>query len=794
MRHLRFIVTLSVLAPLALPQQPAGPDKPVEWRLKESRVAVPNAASQAIQSGAIGTIAGNGTYGFSDGGGQAVNAQINTAYAVATDSRGIVYIADTLNHLVRKVGTDGTITTVAGTGQEGFSGDFGPGSSAMIAFPRGLATDSKGNLYIADSGNFCVRRLAPDGTITTFAGTGTDGFSGDGNSATAAQMRMPRGLATDSAGNVYIADSWNYRIRRVDSNGVIQTIAGTGENGYTGDGGKATAAALGFVQAVAVDNSLNIFVSDALNHVVRRISAAGIIQTVAGNGSGGWAGDGGSGTAAQLNYPRGLALDAVGSLYIADSANNRIRQVSASGTIKTVAGTGDAGFGGDFQSASSAKLNYPYGLAAFSGNLYVGDLRNYRIRQANFSASLPLTITTTTPLPQGPVGVSYSCTLAAAGGSPNYAWSISSGTLPSGLTLSSAGVIAGTPATAGSSTFTVRVTDSVSTIAIQTFSLTITSASSFAITSGPVLLSGFVGGVYSQVLTAAGGSPPYTWTTAAGALPPGLAISASGTITGTPTGAGVFAFTIQATDSASAAATKASTLTVVAGGSLARAGVLSHIVSGGGWKTTITLVNLSSSPVPVRILFRADDGSSLTLPLTATQQSASQAATASSLDRVVNPNATLLIETEAPQTSATLQGWADIMTSGPINGFAIFRQASQNGTASEGTVPLQNQLQGAMILPYDNTGGFVMGVAVVNLGASSSVTATIWDDSGSQLGVQTITIPPNGHAAFVLSDKLPLTIGKRGIVAFQSAGGIAGLGLRFSPFGTFTSVPTLPGQ
>ena len=139
MRLLRFIVTLSVLAPLALPQQPAGLDKAVEWRLKESTVPVPDPAAQAIRSGAIGTIAGTGTYGFSDGGGKAVNAQINTAYAVATDSHGIVYIADTLNHLVRKVSTDGTIATVAGTGQEGFSGDFGPGSSAMIALPRGLA-------------------------------------------------------------------------------------------------------------------------------------------------------------------------------------------------------------------------------------------------------------------------------------------------------------------------------------------------------------------------------------------------------------------------------------------------------------------------------------------------------------------------------------------------------------------------------------------------------------------------------------------------------------------------------
>jgi sugar lactone lactonase YvrE len=811
MRNLRFIVTLGLLAPLALPQQPASPPGEAGAQLiSELKVAVssldrqaipsgaiPSAALQsgAIQSGAIGTIAGNGDYGFSDGTGQAVTAQIDTAYAVGADSRGTVYVADTLNHRIRKVGADGTIATIAGTGQEGFSGDNGPGSNAMIAFPRGLATDLRGNLYIADSGNFRVRRLAPDGTITTFAGSGIDGFSGDGGPATLAQMRMPRGLATDSAGNVYIADSWNYRIRRVDLNGVIQTIAGTGENGYSGDGGRAAVAALGFVQALAVDSSLNIYVSDALNHVVRRINAAGIIQTVAGNGSGGWAGDGGNAAAAQLNYPRGLALDPPGNLYVADSANNRIRQVSTSGTIKTVAGTGEAGFGGDSQSALSAKLNYPYGLAGNSGgNIYVGDLRNYRIRQANLSAALPLSITTTTTLPQGAVGVSYSYTLVAAGGSPPDTWSLSSGALPSGLSLSSAGTITGTPTTIGNSTFAVRVTDGSSANATQTFSLTI--ASVFTITTDPVLLSGFVGGAYSQTLSAAGGNPPYTWASS-GALPPGLTLSASGTITGTPTVAGGYAFTIRVTDSASATATKASTLTVMASSSLVRAGAFAHLASGGGWKTTITLVNLSSSPVPARILFHADDGTALTLPLTVSQQRASQVVTASSLDRVINPNATLLIDTEAPQTSALLTGWADVLTSGPVNGFAIFREGSSNGTASEGTVPLQNQFQSTTILPYDNTGGFVMGVAIANLGASSSsITATIWDDSGSQLGAQPIAIPANGHAAFVLPDKLPLTIGKRGVVVFQSAGGsgMTYLGLRFSPFGTFTSVPIIPGQ
>jgi hypothetical protein len=225
----------------------------------------------------------------------------------------------------------------------------------------------------------------------------------------------------------------------------------------------------------------------------------------------------------------------------------------------------------------------------------------------------------------------------------------------------------------------------------------------------------------------------------------------------------------------------------------ARTGVLSHIAAGGGWDTTITLVNTSSSAVPTRLAFYADDGSALSLPLTVTQQGVSQGVTGSTLDRVIGPNTTLLVDT-GTQLTSTVVGWADVTSVGPLGGYAIFRQTPQTGSPSEGTVPLQSQFPSTVTLAYDNTAGFVMGVALANLSTSSaSITATMWDDSGNLLGTQTITIAGSGHTAFVLPNQLTLTTGRRGIVQFQSAatGGITGLGLRFSSFGTFTSVPTM---
>lgn len=225
---------------------------------------------------------------------------------------------------------------------------------------------------------------------------------------------------------------------------------------------------------------------------------------------------------------------------------------------------------------------------------------------------------------------------------------------------------------------------------------------------------------------------------------------------------------------------------------LTRSGVLSHIAAGGGWTTVMTIVNTSSTGVPVTVTFHKDDGSALSLPLTTTQQGNSNTTTSSSVSATINPNATLLISTGT--LAATVVGWADVLSTGSLSGFAIFRSTPETGSPSEGTVPLVSAYPTNLTLPYDNASGFVMGVALVNLSASSTrVTATIWDDSGTQLGTQTFIVAGSGHTAFALPSQLALTAGRRGIVRFQSSAptGIAGLGLRFSPFGTFTSVPTL---
>jgi hypothetical protein len=265
-------------------------------------------------------------------------------------------------------------------------------------------------------------------------------------------------------------------------------------------------------------------------------------------------------------------------------------------------------------------------------------------------------------------------------------------------------------------------------------------------------------------------------------------------IAGTPTTAGNYSFTVRVADNASAAATQTFSLTVIGGGSLARAGTLSHIAAGGGWDTTISLINTSSAPVAIRLVFHADDGSALSLPLNVTQQGATQSVTAATLDRLINPNTTLTIDAGL-QLATTVVGWADVLSTGPVCGFAIFRLTCPTCTASEGTVPLQSQFQSTLIVPYDNTANFVTGVALANLSSTqASITATIWDENGNQLGTPTITVAGSGHTAFVLSTKFPLTIGNRGIIQFQnpSGGALDGLGLRFSPYGTFTSVPTIP--
>ncbi len=354
----------------------------------------------AVYSQTVTTVAGSGIAGSSGDNGPATQAKIETAHGVAVDGQGNVYIADTRNHRVRKV-VKGNITTVAGTGQEGFSGDGGPGTAAQLSFPRGVAVDKQGNLYISDTGNSRIRRVSAGGTISTIAGTGVAGFDGDGGPATNAQLNYPRGLVLDSEGNLYVADSWNFRIRRITTAGTIETVAGNGSSGPFGDGRAATSASLGLIDALAFDGRGNLYLSDQYQHTIRKVVADGTIATVVGGGFGP-ASDGGLAAAATLKFPKGLAADSEGNLFLADTFNHRVRRVLPNGVIGTVAGNGTAGFGGDGGTSTAAQLNSPSGVALDSqaNALYLSDGGNYRIRKVS-------------GWPNGPVIVSV---LNAAGG------------------------------------------------------------------------------------------------------------------------------------------------------------------------------------------------------------------------------------------------------------------------------------------------------------------------------------------------------------------------------------------
>ena len=337
-------------------------------------------------SGTITTIAGTGERGFSGDSGPATSARVNSPDGVATDGAGNIYIADSSNHRIRRVDSSGTITTVAGTGE---FGDGGPATQAQLIYPDDVAVDGLGNVYIADRNNHRIRKVDSTGTITTIAGTGERGFGGDGGPATQAQLANPGGVAVDGLGNVYISDSLNQRIRKVDPSGIISTIAGTGERGFGGDGGPAAAARLYNPHGVTIDSGGSLYISDWGNHRIRRVDPSGTISTIAGTGERGFGGDGGPATAAQLSYPNGVALDSGGNVYIADISNHRIRKVDLSGIISTFAGTGERGFGGDGGPAVEAQLYSPYGVATdVAGSLYIADFGNHRIRRVDPSGTI----------------------------------------------------------------------------------------------------------------------------------------------------------------------------------------------------------------------------------------------------------------------------------------------------------------------------------------------------------------------------------------------------------------------
>jgi sugar lactone lactonase YvrE len=400
-----------------------------------------NRIRKVTPDGVINAVAGSGTRGYYVDGGPAILAQFNSPSGITVDKSGTLFIADSGNQRIRKMTPDGTISTLAGNGSQGYGGDGGSATSAELSTPSAVAVDTAGNLFIADSNNGRVRKVAsngiistvsvggttgnngvlssiavdsadnlfiadfdhsrvfkvtPSGVASTIAGNGTYGFSGDGGPAASAQLAAPCGVSVDTAGNLFIADTGNNRVRKVTSGGVISTVAGIEIAVFSGDGGPATSAVLYDPTGVALDAAGNLFIADSHNQRIRRVTPDGMINTVAGGGTQD-PGDGGLATSARLYDPEGIAVDAAGNLFIADNIADCIRKVTPDGTISTVAGTllpgrpGQGGFGGDGGPATSALLNRPYAIAVDSaGNLYIADTFNNRVRKVTFTSPAPL--------------------------------------------------------------------------------------------------------------------------------------------------------------------------------------------------------------------------------------------------------------------------------------------------------------------------------------------------------------------------------------------------------------------
>ena len=320
--------------------------------------------------GALGLVAGgDGTCAYNGDGMQAVDATVDFVEGMAFAPNGDLYYADSGQYRVRKIDAGGTISTAAGMGS------MRDGSAAVATFSltTGLGVDGAGNVYVADSyNNHRIRKITPSQSVSTFAGNGQFSSFGDGGPAFLAALSYPRDAAADAAGNVYIAERIGNRVRRVSTDGTIVTVAGTGSTGSTGDGGAATSARLARPNGVAVDAAGNIYIADTNNHRVRMVTPGGIITTVAGNGVMGFAGDDGAATAASLWSPYAVAVDAAGNLFIADYGNLRVRKVTSAGVISTVAGSGAFGYGGDGGDATAAELTRPTGIAVdASGNLFI---------------------------------------------------------------------------------------------------------------------------------------------------------------------------------------------------------------------------------------------------------------------------------------------------------------------------------------------------------------------------------------------------------------------------------------
>jgi hypothetical protein len=691
------------------------------------------------------------------------------AFGVTVDPSGNFYVVGvtgspslptTPGAFQPKLGTSNALPALVG-----FAAKFGPLSasgasliyltyleSTGVSFgdlPGGVVADSQGNAYIggysnADSTTFPITPGAYRSTCT-------------GNSCAFVTKLNPNGTGLVWSTFVEVADYFG--AIQLDAQGNVYVV---GHNNEFFQGVNALQPGLvtgGFVSELDPTGSTLLFAS--------LVGSTGV--GVNGNSS-----------------LSGVAVDSAGSIYVAGN------MVGA--TLPTTPGV--------------VQPSYHGGSGAY-GDGMIAKIAPFFL------------IATLSPLPAATVDTAYSQTLSAAAGSPSYAWSVTSGALPAGLTLSSTGTVSGTPTAAGSFNFTVQVKDSTGATTSAALALTVNPVfSPLSIATVSPLLSGYVNGAYSQTFVATGGAQPYAWSVIFGALPAGLTLSSGGAITGTPSAPGAFSFTVQVLDSNSATTARTFALTIISvAGSLARVGVLPQFAAGAGYTTTVYVTNTSAAPVPVRLIIRGDNGSTtLSVPtaLTVTQQGDTETGiTATTLDRVLNPYTTLAIAGGQGQ-AVNVQGWVDVLATTAVSGFAVFTRATTGLTSGgagfvtpwEGTVPLQTQLSASTItLPFDNTTPsyaapgtqFTTGIAIGSL-TGGSITARFYDVNGNQLGTpQTFTLGALEHTALMVNSPATaspigqdwsFTNGLQGVVQFTGPA-LIGLGLRASPYGTLTAVPTI---
>jgi sugar lactone lactonase YvrE len=462
-----------------------------------------------VNPGNLKTIAGNGTAGYSGDGGPATTAELNTPDGIAFDTQGNLYIADISNNVIRKVDTLGNITTVAGNGMQGFSGDGGPATAAELKGPFGVVL-AAGNLYIMDTLNARIRKVDTAGTITTFAGNGKFGFAGDGGPATSATLSLVQGARFDTAGNLYVPQCGPAAIRKIDTSGTITTVAGNGTDGFSGDGGPATAAQLNCPSGVVIDNTGDLFIADYNNDRIREVNASGVITTIAGNGTSGFSGDGGPALTAEVNIPNDVDLDSAGNLYIADSGNNRVRKIDTTGIITTVVG--------GLNNAGSAGINAPSALAFdLKDNLYFSDSGNNAIREVFPAGALvfpatpvgtsapPLTVTLSN-IGNVPVTIASQASFGLSGNTTDF--SLVGGTCLQGATLAANGgnctlEIGFTPTATGTRTLTVSITDNA-VYSPQSFQISGTGTKAGAVVLNTISPTGVSAGAGNTTITASG--------------------------------------------------------------------------------------------------------------------------------------------------------------------------------------------------------------------------------------------------------------------------------------------------